>query len=59
MEDFVPLGKGDVCDTLLEHADGTVGEPKASPIWVTQILLGRLFRERQALGRVVKLYARF
>ena len=29
-----------------EHGDGMVGEPKASPIWITQILLGGLFRER-------------
>lgn len=29
-----------------EHGDGTVGESKASPIWVTRILLGRLFCER-------------
>ena len=40
-----------------EHGDGTVGEPKTSPIWITWILLGRLFWERQELGKVVKLYA--
>jgi hypothetical protein len=42
-----------------EHGDGSGGGPKASQLWVTRILLGRLFRERQALGRTVKMYARF
>ena len=32
-----------------EHGDGMVGEPKASLIWITWILLGRLFRECQEL----------
>ena len=42
-----------------KHGDGMVGELKDSPIWITQILLGRLFREHQELGRAVKLYSQF
>ena len=32
---------------------------QASPLWVTQILLGRLFKEWLALGRVVKAFVKF
>ena len=42
-----------------EHSDGEDSGPKVHPIWITRILLGRLFRERQALGRAVKMYALF
>lgn len=42
-----------------EHGDDTGGDLKANPIWVTHILLGRLFREHQALGRAAKLFAQF
>ena len=40
---------------LFEHG----GEYRASPHWVTRILLGRLFQERLSLGREVKSYAKF
>ena len=40
---------------LFEHG----GSCRASPLWVTRILLGRLFRERLSLGRVVKSFAKF
>lgn len=40
---------------LFEHG----GDCRASPLWVTRILLGRLFHERLSLGRVVKLFAKF
>lgn len=40
---------------LFEHG----GEHRANPHWVTRILLGRLFRERLSLGRVVKSHAKF
>ena len=42
-----------------EHSDGKDSGPKVHPIWITRILLGLLFRERQALRRAVKMYARF
>ena len=42
-----------------EHLDGEDSGPKVKPVWITRILLGSLFRERQALGRAVKMYARF
>jgi hypothetical protein len=42
-----------------EHGDGKEGGPRAIPIWVMCIMLGRLFREWQALGHVVKLYSHF
>ena len=42
-----------------EHMDGEDGGPRVNPIWITRILLGRQSRERQALGRAVKMYARF
>jgi hypothetical protein len=35
------------------------GSYRASPLWVTRILLGRLFKERLSLGRAVKSFARF
>lgn len=38
-----------------EHGGGQ----QASPLWVTRILLGWLFRERLALGHAVKVYAKF
>ena len=40
---------------LFEHG----GEHRASPHWVTRILLVRLFRERLSLGRAVKSHAKF
>ena len=35
------------------------GRKQASPLWVTRILLGQLFRERLALGQAVKAFAKF
>ena len=48
-------------DTTLqfEHGDGTSTGLRESQLWVTCILLGRLFRERLVLDRAVKMYARF
>ena len=45
-------------DTTLrfEHGDESGGALKASQLWVTGILLGRLFRERLVLSRAVKMY---
>lgn len=40
---------------LFEHG----GSRRASQLWVTRILLGRLFRERLSLSRVVKSYEKF
>lgn len=40
-----------------EHSDGKDCGPKVHPVWITHILLGHLFRERQALGWAVKMYA--
>lgn len=40
---------------LFEHG----GSCRASPLWVAQILLGRLFCERLSVGRVVKSFAKF
>ena len=40
---------------LFEHE----GSCRSSPVWVTQILLGRLFPERLSLGRAVKSFAKF
>ena len=40
---------------LFEHG----GEHRASPHWVTRILLSRLFWERLSLGRAVKSHAKF
>lgn len=40
---------------LFEHG----GEYRASPHWVTPILLGRLFHERLSLGRAIKSFAKF
>ena len=42
-----------------EHSDGEDNGLKIQPVWITRILLGRLFRERKALGKAVKLYTRF
>lgn len=42
-----------------EYGGGQGGGPRPSQLWVTCIVLGRLFRERLVLGQVVKLYARF
>lgn len=42
-----------------EHSDGKDSGLKIQPVWITRILLGHLFRERQVLGRVVKLYVHF
>lgn len=42
-----------------EHGDGSGGGMKVSQLWVTRILLGRLFKERLVLRWVVKIYARF
>lgn len=42
-----------------EHEDDDYGGLRSNPIWITRILLGRLFRERQVLGKAVKLFARF
>lgn len=42
-----------------EHGNGLEGGLNASQLWVTHILMGRLFRERQELGWKVKLYAQF
>ena len=35
------------------------GGQGTSPVWVTRILLGRLLRERMALGRAIKMFAKF
>lgn len=35
------------------------GGQGASPVWVMRILLGRLLKERMALGRAIKQYAKF
>lgn len=40
---------------LFEHG----GDYRANPLWVTQILLGRLFHERLSLGRAIKSFAKF
>ena len=39
-------------DTVLcfKHVDDEDGGPRVHPIWITRILLGHLFSERQALG---------
>ena len=42
-----------------EHADGDDGGLRVHPIWITRILLGRQFRERQALGQAVEIYTHF
>ena len=42
-----------------EHSDGEDSGLKVQPVWITRILLGRLLRERQALGWAVKMYAQF
>ena len=42
-----------------EHKDDDYGGPRSNLIWVTIILLGCLFRERQVLQKVVQLFARF
>ena len=42
-----------------EHSDGEDSGSKVHSIWITRILLGCLFRERQALGMAVKMYAHF
>ena len=42
-----------------EHSDGEYSGPKVHPIWISHILLGHLFMERQALGWAVKMYAFF
>ena len=42
-----------------EHSYDEDSGLKIQPVWITRILLGHLFRERQALGRAVKVYARF
>ena len=40
---------------MFEHGGGQ----QASPLWFTHILLGWIFRERLALGRAVKAFAKF
>lgn len=40
---------------MFEHG----GSRRANQLWVTKILLGRLFRERLSLNRAVKSYAKF
>ena len=40
---------------MFEHG----GSRRANQLWVTKILLGRLFRERLSLDRAVKSYAKF
>jgi hypothetical protein len=40
---------------MFEHG----GSRRANQLWVTQILLGQLFRERLSLGWTVKSYAKF
>ena len=40
---------------LFEHG----GSYRARPLWVTRILLGRLFRESLSLGKAVKSFAKF
>ena len=42
-----------------EHSDGEDSGLKIQPVWITCILLGRLFRERKALGKAVKQFTRF
>ena len=42
-----------------EHGDREEGGPRVHPIWITRILLGQLYQERQALGKAVKVYMRF
>ena len=42
-----------------EHEEDDYGGLRANPIWITRTLLGCLFRERQALGKAVKLFAHF
>lgn len=42
-----------------EHGDSKEGESQSNPIWVTCIMLGCLFKERQVLQHAVKLYACF
>ena len=44
-------------DTTLMFKHG--GNWRESQLWVTGILLGRLFQERLSLGRVVKYFAKF
>lgn len=40
---------------MFEHGGGL----RASQLWVTRILLGRLFRERLTLGRAIKSFMKF
>lgn len=42
-----------------EHEDKDDVGPWSNLIWITRILLGRLLKECQVLGKVVKLFARF
>lgn len=42
-----------------ENGDKSGSGLRVSQLWVTCILLGRLFREPMVLGRAVKMYARF
>lgn len=35
------------------------GGQGSSPVWLTQILLGRLLRERLVLGRAIKMFTKF
>ena len=42
-----------------KHEDKEEGGPRVHPIWITCILLSRIFQERQALGKAVKLYVNF
>lgn len=42
-----------------EHRDDDDRGLRSNPIWITKILLGRLFREHQVLGKVVKPFAHF
>ena len=41
-------------DLAFEHSYGEDMGLKIQPIWITRILLGRLFKERKALGKAIK-----
>ena len=47
--------EGELNATLLFEHGGCQSE---SPLWIAHILLNRLFRERLALGRTVKVFAK-
>lgn len=44
---------------IFKHSDDEDSGMKIQHVCITRILLGRLFRERKALGKAIKLYARF